>query len=235
MVEIPQATEIEPSAFLELDNSDLGGGDVEGFFEAGQTLNVFLSEDEGGCSRCVVLTDQHAYLPELQGAANGIVHAVVLVDRIVRRKERTGDYHHASAFFFRMLFQQELFQSLPAVLSLVERRRLKGAIGEMEGVVIGRRSALDVVAPRGVLAPCQMATVDAVLKRILPKLLSLQDARVLIPTISEPTNTTNTPNTPNNAVGESIPCQSVIVAKTLGPNAPLWFIGDRCYRGLVYR
>ena len=43
----------------------------------------------------------------------------------------------------------------------------------MEGVVIGRRSALDVVAPRGVLAPRQMATVDAVLKRVLPELLGL--------------------------------------------------------------
>ena len=46
-----------------------------------------------------------------------------------------------------MLFQQKLFQSLPAVLSPVERRRLKGAIGEMEGVVIGRRSVMVITGP----------------------------------------------------------------------------------------
>ena len=60
MVEIPQATEIEPSAFLEVGNSDLDGSDVEGFFEAGQTLNVFLSEDEAGRAWSVVMMDQHA-------------------------------------------------------------------------------------------------------------------------------------------------------------------------------
>ena len=37
MVELPQAAEIEPGAFLEIGDLDLRRGDVEDGFEAGQT------------------------------------------------------------------------------------------------------------------------------------------------------------------------------------------------------
>src|SRR4029077_17616991 len=77
----------------------------------------------------------------------------------------------------------ELLQSLPAVLAPVERRGLKRTIGEVESVVVGGRRALDVIAPGGVVAPGQMAAVDAMLVRLLSELLRPVDARVQIPAI----------------------------------------------------
>ena len=70
-----------------------------------------------------------------------------------------------------MLLQKELLQPLPAILAPIEGGGLQGAIGEVEGIVVGGEGRLSVRPPGGVLAAGQVAPVDAGLERLLIELL----------------------------------------------------------------
>src|SRR5262249_14278400 len=58
------------------------------------------------------------------------------------------------------------------------------AIGEVKRIIVRLQRALDIAAPSGVLASCQVTAIDAVLESLLPELLPPRYARVGVPTIS---------------------------------------------------
>lgn len=125
VIEVLDLPEIQSGALFQIGDANLSSRYVERLLESRQVSDVFLAQHESRSGWRFVLTYQDADLPELERAADGVVHPVVLINRVVCCEKRAGDDNDSPPVFLCMLLEKELFQSLPAVLPSIECRSLQ--------------------------------------------------------------------------------------------------------------
>ncbi len=162
MIQIAKRPKIQARPLFQFGDRDLGGCHIKLFLEARQALNVFLVQNESRCRHGGIQPNQDTNLPKPEGDADRHLHRTVLICRILRSEQRTRENYQLTLLRLRLLFEQELFQTLPAILALIESTQLQTCIRKMKRVIQGPDCFFKGIAPTHIQIPREVSAISIV-------------------------------------------------------------------------